>query len=160
MRTVLLILFLTSTAAAASERVVVDTPMMKVVNSVQRLREVCTPDGDFDACTRFVAFRLTASCALRGDRWAIDASATFRPWIFLYNLHSLAHEHLHIDDIRTYTGRYLDSLGAEVFASRQACEGSALAASASFEQTMREFANRSNRERHRSIQLAFRPTKP
>lgn len=156
MRTLFLVLFLTSTAAAGSERVVVEPPMMKVVNSAQRLREVCTPDGDFDACTRFVAFRLTASCVPHGDQWAIDASATFRPWIFLYNLHSLAHEHLHIDDIRTYTARYLDSLGTEVFASQQICEAASLAASASFEQTMREFARRSNESRHRSALRASR----
>src|SRR6476659_3980613 len=96
-----------SAFASPDPAVVVAKPLLKVMNNVQRLREVCTSDGDFDACTRFVAFRLNAVCARAGDGWSIEASATFRPWIFLYNMGSLSHEQLHIDDIRTYTQRYL-----------------------------------------------------
>jgi hypothetical protein len=148
--------FLALAILGSPDRVVVAPPITSVVSNVQRLREVCTPDGNFDACTRFVAFRLTASCAPRGDGWSIDASATFRPWIFLYNMHSLAHERMHIDDVRSYAERYVDGLGGAPFASRQQCESAALAASASFEATMRDFARRSNELRHRSVLRAAR----
>jgi hypothetical protein len=137
--------------AGPDPAVVVAKPLLKVMNNVQRLREVCTSDGDFDACTRFVAFRLNAACARTGDGWGIEASATFRPWIFLYNMGSLSHEQLHIADIRTYTERYISELGREQFSSRDVCEASALAAIGTFEQTIRGFAERSNAERHRAL---------
>ena len=145
--------FLTASAAvfAAEPAVVVAQPLLKVVHNVQRLREVCTADGDFDACTRFVAYRLKAACARNDDQWSIEATATFRPWIFLNNLGSLAHEQRHIDDIRTYAERYLIEIGREQFASRDVCEATALAAAAGFEQKMREFAARSNEERHHAV---------
>ena len=130
--------------------------MTTAVANVQRLRDVCTPDGDFDACTRFVAFRLTATCSLRDDRWAIDASATFRPWIFLHNMHSLDHEHLHISDIHGLAERYVEELMHDSFATREACEATALAASSGFEVKMREFARRSNEQRHRALLRASR----
>src|SRR4051812_13096070 len=72
--------------AVASDRVTVAAPLLNVVTNMQRLRSVCSSDADFDACTRFVAFRLSASCQPTGDRWSMDATATFRPWIFLQNL--------------------------------------------------------------------------
>jgi hypothetical protein len=139
--------------SAAEPAVVVVQPLLKVVSSAQRLRDVCTSDGEFDACTRFVAFRLNASCARSVERWSIEATATFRPWIFLYNLGSLRHEQLHIDDIRTYTERYIAELGREQFSSLETCDAAALAAAAGFEQKMREFAARSNAERHHAVPL-------
>ncbi|MGZ7030939.1 MAG: hypothetical protein ACXVIJ_03120 [Thermoanaerobaculia bacterium] len=154
------VVFVCATAFAGPEpAVVVARPLMKVVNNVRQLREVCTPDGDFDACTRFVAFRLNAACAKNDERWTIEASATFRPWIFLYNMKSLSHEQLHIDDIRTYTERFISELGREQFSSRDVCEASALSAVGGFEQKMRDFAERSNAERHRAyarLQVAMR----
>lgn len=145
--------------AASEPAVLVVKPLMKVVNNVNQLREVCTPDGDFDACTRFVAFRLSAACERVDERWTIRANATFRPWIFLYNMKSLSHEQLHIGDIRTYTARYVSELGREQFSSRDVCEATALAAAGAFEQTIRGFAERSNAERHRAfarLQIAQR----
>ena len=156
MRTFGTLLFLLASTASAAELVVVEKPMTTVVGTVQRLRDVCTPDGDFDACTRFVAFRLNAVCALRGDRWVIDASATFRPWIFLYNMHSLDHEYLHIADIRTLAERYVGELMRGSFTTRDTCEAAALTASSTFEVKMREFARRSNEQRHRALMRASR----
>ena len=153
MRTLILALLM-AVPASAAERLTVATPMTSVVTNAQRLRDVCTSDADFDACTRFIAFRLTASCVPIGSQYTIEATATFKPWIFLYNLHSLPHEQLHIGDIRSYTERYLDSLANEPFSTREACEAVALAAQASFEEKMHEFARRSNEERHRAILTA------
>lgn len=150
MRLAIALLLITASASAA-ERVVVAPPMLKVVINAHLLRDFCSSEADFDACTRFVAFRLQASCVPGHDRWSIEASATFKPWIVLYNLHSLAHEKLHIDDVRTMTERYVDTLGRESFATRDRCEASALAASTNFEQTIREFALRSNAERHPNL---------
>ena len=151
------LLFVLTTSAVAAERVTVPPPMMNVVNNAQRLREVCPSDGEFDACTRFVAFRLTASCAPRPDgQWAMDASATFRPWILAWNLASIQHEQLHIRDIHESVERYIDSLMQQTFVTQGACEAQALIASTSFEEKMREFARRSNEVRHRAILRASR----
>jgi hypothetical protein len=160
MRTSILAAVLIATVAgkaAAADRVVVATPILNVVNNAQRLRDVCPSDGDFDACTRFVAFRLTASCAVREDgRWSMDASATFRPWIVAWHLTSIAHEHLHIGDIHESTERYIDSLMQQSFVSQAACEAEALLATKTFEENLRTFARRSNEQRHRAILRASR----
>ena len=137
--------------AAAAQRVVVADPFIKIVSNGQMLRDVCASDVDFDACTRFVAYRLRTSCVLTNDRWTIDASATFKPWIVLHNLHSLSHEQLHIADVRTFIERYIDSLSRDPFEQRDACEASALTASSGFEATIRGFAVRSNALRHPNI---------
>jgi len=145
-----------ASAAVAADRVTIAPPLMKVVNNMQRLRDVCPDDGKFDACTRFVAFSLTASCSRQADRWSIDASATFKPWIFLWNLGSMQHEQLHISDIRSYTETYLELLMSESFESQGACEDAALAASQGFGLKMHEFATRSNELRHRATLRAAR----
>jgi hypothetical protein len=152
------LLFLAAvTPAAAADRVIVAPPLMNVVNNAHRLHDVCPSDGDFDACTRFVAFRLTASCSPRREgEWAIEASAAFRPWIFAWNLASIPHEQLHIADIRESAERYVDALMQKSFTSQSACEAAALSASSSFEEKMREFARRSNERRHRAILRASR----
>ena len=159
MRTSFLALLIVAVAgvAAAADRVAVATPILNVLHNAQRLHEVCPADGEFDACTRFVAFRLTASCSVRHDgRWSIDASATFRPWILAWHLSSIPHEHLHIDDIRESTERYVDSLMQQSFVSQAACEAEALSAKLSFEENLRTFARQSNEKRHRAILRASR----
>jgi hypothetical protein len=50
----------------------------------------------------------------------------------------------------------VDALTAQSFASTAACEADALAASAGFEQKLREFARRSNEQRHRAMLRASR----
>lgn len=151
------LLFVVTTSAAAAERVTVAAPLIHVVNNAQRLRDVCPADGEFDACTRFVAYRLTASCSLRTNgEWGIDAAATFTPWIVAWHLASIPHEQLHIRDIRESVERYIDALSQTSFVSQSACEADALSAAASFEQKMREFARRSNEQRHRAILRASR----
>lgn len=159
MRTSFLALLLVAVAgaAAAADRVVVAAPILNVVHNAEGLRDVCPADGEFDACTRFVAFRLIASCSVRSDgAWTIDASATFRPWILAWHLSSIAHEHLHIDDIHESAERYVESLMQQTFVSQAACESETLAAQASFGESMRTFARRSNEKRHRAILRASR----
>jgi hypothetical protein len=146
---------LVASASAAEPAVVVQPPMIRVVQNEQLLHDVCGPDGEFDACTRFVAFRLRANCTSTGDRWSVEAFATFRPWIRLWHMASLAHEQLHIDDIRRFVERYVVELGQEQFATRDTCDAAALDATRGFEGKMREFAERSNAERHPRLR---RPT--
>jgi hypothetical protein len=152
----LLTLVVTS-AAVAADRVVVAAPILNVVNNATRLREVCPADGEFDACTRFIAFRLTASCSVRdGRQWSMDASATFTPWIVAWHLSSIPHEHLHIGDIHESAERYIDALMQQSFVSKMACESEALAAANTFEGSMRTFARLSNEKRHHAILRASR----
>lgn len=123
-------------------------PKVSVV-SVDRLHEACGAQaGYYDACTRFIAYRLNASCLQRGEEFGIAASVTFRPWILLKNLHQLDHEYLHVGDIGRYAADYVTELERIAFKTQSQCEGEALQEMAKFGETMRGFALRSNRERH------------
>jgi hypothetical protein len=138
-----LVILLQCTAAWAAESVAVGPAVIRFV-PLQRLHELCSADADFDACTRFVAYRLQARC----ESTTIRASITFTPLIFLYNIRQLPHEGLHIDDIRRFASAYVRELEAVTFVSADRCEAETLRLAAGFGEKMREFADRSNRERH------------
>jgi len=126
--------------------VIVQTPSVKLVR-LETIRDLCRPDGAADACTRFVSYRLEASCVARGDGRAIEAAVTFRPIILLANLHELSHEQEHIEDMRRFAAAYVTEIEQKTFESDARCRAEALVATARFGETMREFAARSNRLR-------------
>jgi len=132
--------------------VVVQPVVVKLV-PLNRVHDACGSDREFDACTRFVAYELDASCDSHG---ALRASATFRPMIFLYNIQQLTHEKLHIEDIRRFADAYVTDIEQKSFETESQCHAAAQLAMDHFEATMRGFAERSNRERHRSLRLAAR----
>ena len=138
-----LVILLQCTAAWAAETVAVERAVIRFV-PLQHLHELCSADGDFDACTRFVAYRLEAHC----DSSNLQASITFTPLIFLYNIRQLPHEELHIDDIRRFASAYVGELERLNFSSADQCEAETFRLTTGFGQKMREFADRSNRERH------------
>ena|SRR5438270_6667961 len=144
MRVILGVVILLHCAAAfAAGNVAVEPAVIRFV-SLQRLHELCSADADFDACTRLVAYRLEARC----ESTNIRASVKFTPFIFLYNIRQLPHEGLHIDDIRKFASEYVSELEGLTFASADQCEVETLRLEAGFGEKMREFADRSNRERH------------
>lgn len=141
---VALIVLLCATAGVAGP-VLVQPPMV-TLTPLYRVHQACGAEGEFDACTLFVAYRLEARCFAQ----TITATVTFRPWILLHNMHQLSHEQLHIEDIRTFASAYVTDIEQISFETPSQCEDAATAASAGFGEKMREFARRSNAERHPS----------
>lgn len=150
----LIVLLSTTVADAVAEtasRVAVQPAMTRLVRTPADLRQICQVDGDFDACTTFVAFRLDATCVEENSSWRIEAQATFRPWIIMFNIRQLPHEQEHIRDIRGFAESYVAGLSEVSYASREQCSAHSLAASESFGATMRVFASRSTSIRHPQI---------
>lgn len=143
--------------AAGGGGVNVEQPMMTLAATKDHLRQWCGVAGSYDACTRFIAYRLEASCAAGDGGWRIQATAKFRPWIFLRNLESLAHEHEHVRDVRRSVEVYLTGLQSLPFATEGDCRARALTETAAFGTTMRGYALASNLERHPTLRTAARP---
>jgi hypothetical protein len=136
----------------AGAGVVVEPAVVKLI-SLDRLHDVCGSDRELDACTRFVAYRLDASCDWHG---ALRASVTFRPMIFLYNIQELTHEKLHIEDIRRFADAYVTDIEQKPFETESQCRDAVTIAMDHFGATMQGFAVRSNLERHPLLRLAAR----
>ena len=136
--------------------VVLGATRVQVVPTIRQLQLWCTPDGDFDACTRFIAFHLQATCVRGGDSWNIRASATFTPWILLRNVRKLAHEEDHIGDVGRSVREYVRALEARDFSSAEQCTEVALHETAAFGDQMRAFAITSNVTRHALLRAAMR----
>jgi hypothetical protein len=148
-----LFILLHSSAAFAGS-VIVEPPLMRVVSTREQLHERCGAEGNFDACARFIAFRLRAQCSMRDGIWTLTGSATFRPWITLYNIRQLPHEQEHIRDVRALVASHIAELEAIAFADEQSCHIAADLAGGTFGDKMAEFAAASNQRMH------HRPTKP
>ncbi len=130
-------------------QVTVEEPLLRVVPTIDHLRQWCAAEGSYDACTQFIAYRLEARCVPDGQQgWSMDAAARFRPWIFLYNLRQLSHEREHIGDVQRSAEELVAGLEHLRFASAEECEARALTERAAFGAAMRNFATASNAKRH------------
>jgi hypothetical protein len=157
MRTLFLaFILLHSLSVLSSEGVNVEQPMMTLAPTNDRLREWCGAGGTYDACTRFVAYRLEASCVAGADDWRIEVTARFRPWILIRNPESIPHEHEHVGDVRRSAEVFVFGLRSLRFESAAACEAKALSEAASFGDAMRGWALQSNLERHPILRRARR----
>jgi hypothetical protein len=119
-----------------------------LVLTMQRLRDSCGASGNYDACTRFVAWKLDASCVPEKDGWGIHATASFTPWIVLLNIEKLSHELEHVRDVTRSAQQYAEELEGQRFASEADCRGRSIREAASFEDAVRRFAEESNALRH------------
>ena len=140
------------------QAVIVQPPATSIVSSLPRLHEICGP-GSFDACTRFVAYKLDVQCVTRAGVPAMNASVTFRPMIFVYNIRQLPHEIMHVEDVRRFSSQYVDGVASVPFTSDQECQDESIRLAAAFGDRVREFALRSNLERHPTLR-AGRSTMP
>src|SRR5687767_9145189 len=154
MRTVTFLCILLHGAALAAAELHVEAPLVQVVHSRDKLRIWCRVEGHYDACTTIIGFRLEATCVEKPDAWVMTASAKYRPWIFLQNLSRLSHEHEHLEDVSESVDSYLSGLEGLRFGTKQACQARVLDETTAFGTAMREFAIRSNLQRH--PRLAFR----
>jgi hypothetical protein len=135
--------------------VTVETPITSLVGNRVQLREWCAAAGNYDACTRFVAYRVEGGCVREDDTWRIDAAATFRPYIFLWNLRSLSHEQEHIEDVRRDVIALVVGLESHRFAGEEACRSRLLSEQRDFGAKMRMFAESSNLARHASLRASL-----
>jgi hypothetical protein len=133
---------------AANRFVNVQTPMVRLVPTEKHLLEWCGVDGRIEACTRFISFRLEATCAPAGEKWTMAAAATFRPWIFLRNMAQLGHEHEHIRDVERMAADHAAALESLSFGSAGDCRQRSIQEATAFGETMRQFARRSNELHH------------
>ena len=138
-----LLMVLDAVVAVAAD-VRMGSPIRSLVPTMQHLRDQCGVTGTYDACTRFVAWKLEASCERDGEQWRIRATAAFTPWIVLYNIRQLSHELEHIKDVRQWTQAYAIALERLRFASDAECRARTLQESGGFEETIRGFAAASN----------------
>lgn len=132
----------------ANEFVVVADPLLRVVPTDAHLREWCGVGGDLEACTRFIAFRLEATCAPSAEGWVMRATATFRPWIFLKNIAQLTHEREHIGDVQRSVAAHAAALEGLSFAGDEECRARSVQEAMRFGEVMRIFARQSNEARH------------
>lgn len=140
------------------QAVIVQPPATSIVPSLQGLHEICGP-GSFDACTLFVAYKLDVQCVTRNGAPAMNASVTFRPMVFVYNIRQLPHEMMHVEDVRHFSSQYVDTIASVPFRSDAECREESSRLIAAFGDRIREFALRSNLERH-PILRAGRSTMP
>ena len=140
------------------QAVIVQPPATTLVSSLHNLHEICGP-GPFDACTRFVAYKLDVQCVTRDGAPAMNASVTIRPMIFLYNIRQLPHEMLHVEDVRRFSSQYAEEIASVALTSDAQCHEESMRLSAGFGDRVREFALRSNLERHPMLR-AGRSTMP
>ena len=123
--------------------VIVHTPVVKFV-PIGMVKAACGSDHEFEACTRFVSYRLDAHCGAE----KAEASIAFQPMIFIHDLRALSHEHVHIEDIREYAAAYVTDIEQKRFQSESQCRSELDLARKTFGATMREFAARSMRHIH------------
>ena len=89
----------------------------------------------------------------------MNASVTFRPMIFVYNIRQLPHEMLHVDDVRVFSSQYVNQIESVPLKSDQECREQSIRLAAGFGDRIREFALRSNLERHPILRVG-RSTMP
>ena len=130
------------------DRVRVLPPLVRLVSSPAELRALCAAEGKYDACTRMIGYRLEAACAPAGDRWTIDAAASFQPYMFMQKLRFVTHENDHVQDIRRSVERHVTGLESLHFPTAGACEARVLRERTGFESLMAAFALESNLSRH------------
>ena len=138
------------TAETGRGTVVVETAVLRLVPTLDQLRKSCAVDGNYDACTNFIGFRLDAKCARDGESWRMSATAAFRPWIVLQNIRNLPHEQEHIGDVHRSVQRLIDSLGQIEFHDGDACRQRALEETTGFGKRMKSFAAASTARMHPS----------
>ena len=128
--------------------VVVETAVLRLVPTLDQLRQSCLVAGNYDACTNFIGFRLAATCTSDGDSWRMRASAAFRPWIVLQNIRQLPHEQEHIRDVERSVKTHVDSLQRLEFNDGNACRQRALEETTAFGKRMKSFAAASTARMH------------
>lgn len=118
------------------------------VSSRTDLVNLCGSDHWIYACTKFLGEKLSTACELRSGTWRMHTTAQFIPYMYLWNISSLSHEKLHIEDIRTSVTQYLEELDERSYATVIDCEQAAASDTLTFSQHMDDWKRASNAKRH------------
>jgi hypothetical protein len=133
---------------AAVDSVLVAPPRTQIVSSRTDLVKLCGSESWIYACTKFLGEKLSSTCVAGKSGWHTRTSAQFIPYMYLWQVSSLAHEKLHIDDIRASLAQYLHDLDARTYASEADCEQAAESETLTFSHHMDEWKKASNAKRH------------
>jgi len=149
------VILLQAVAAAAADnrssflkKVDVGRERMIEVKTETELQGLCGVSGWIDACTRFAAYQLSASCSGSDKEWRITASARFTPYMFLLRRSAMLHEKLHVRDVRESAADYLRELEMDHFENKDLCETTAARSVLEFPQQMERFLRASDKKRH------------
>jgi hypothetical protein len=112
------------------------------------VRRLCNIDRPIEACTRFVDFALTADCIASDEQWMIMASARILPLIVILVPDAMAHEYVHISDMRQSASKYLRDVRRPRYSTKTICEDAAAREIAGFGLRLRRFAEASTALRH------------
>ena len=139
---VLLSIIVLQPLASAAESVVT-VPPPRFAPTQAALHEWCGP-GKFEACTRFVGYRLEAAC----DGARLQAVARVTALIRIRDGKLIAHEQEHIREVRETMDRHLRNLESTPFADALQCQAAALRETSSFAESMRAFTQASTLRMH------------
>lgn len=121
---------------------------LRIITDRAELAGLCRTARPIFACTDFVGLRLDCECRLAGEEWAVETRAQVIPFVYLWDVQQLAHEQLHIDDVRHDLTAYLQRLSARRFLSQAACEEGARGATADLPRELNRILRMSNIRRH------------
>ncbi len=128
--------------------ILISTPRTQIVSARVDLAKTCGSGAWIYGCTKFLGERLICDCQLEGERWRMQAHAQFIPYMYLWQPTAIAHESLHIEDIREWLGEYLHELESKSYSSAADCMREADSASTTFTKRMDEWKRASNAKRH------------
>lgn len=112
------------------------------------LRIRCRSDKDIGGCAEFLGEALQCRCERRADAWGIAATARFIPYVYVTTTQLVAHEQLHLDDIKSQLQTFLGDLTAKSFTTEAACQADADFEAAVFGLRMNVFRTDSNERLH------------
>jgi hypothetical protein len=104
--------------------------------------------GGREACTRFIAERLTAKCSTAAGWWSLEADAFSVALLYGIKSGRVAHEVRHVEDMRDDVTRHLRDLELNRYPTQEACSAAATAAMRDFSAAMKRFARQSMEKRH------------
>ena len=105
------------------------------------MRTVCgESNAAVPACTQFVLPKLTLVCQPAEREWSMSASARFIAIVYVLNQHYVAHEMMHIADLKADTKRHMLGLEKRRYGDAAACEQDAFVESGVFKERIASFA--------------------
>jgi hypothetical protein len=112
------------------------------------LRIRCRSDKEIGGCAEFLGEALQCRCERRDDAWRIAATARFIPYVYVTTMQLVAHEQLHLDDIKSQLQTFLGDLTTKPFTTQVACQADADFEAAVFGLRMNVFRADSNERLH------------
>jgi hypothetical protein len=128
----------------------------KFVRQQRDLVSRCGADPNIRGCTRFFGRKITGSCSLSNDAWAIAATAQYGMLTFAWDKRIIGHEFAHINEIRFAVEDYVNDIRALRFASLDDCTRVLHNATRSFPTVMDLLQWGSNSKRHMTASLPAR----